>query len=151
MSNYLLRLQCGFTSATEKASAVPRSAECHIVSLNAQINEKVYNSQCRMGFVMIKANLMQNYKMTSICSSTRAAAQTSSPTSNARSRRSHTKSRHGCLGCKQRRKKVNSLSNKHQLPQVSNSCSAMSKDLNVQDVLIKTSPANTLVLQNLEL
>ncbi|KAH6958142.1 hypothetical protein DER45DRAFT_537501 [Fusarium avenaceum] len=43
--------------------------------------------------------------MTSICSSTRATAQASSPTSNARSRRSHTKSRHGCLGCKQRRKK----------------------------------------------
>ncbi|KAM0203022.1 hypothetical protein ACHAPA_011480 [Fusarium lateritium] len=43
--------------------------------------------------------------MSSITLSPRAGAQTSSPTSNTRSRRSHTKSRHGCLGCKQRRKK----------------------------------------------
>lgn len=39
-------------------------------------------------------------------SPSRSANKTPSPTSNVRSRRSHTKSRHGCLGCKQRRKKV---------------------------------------------
>ncbi|CVK99384.1 related to C6 transcription factor [Fusarium mangiferae] len=38
-------------------------------------------------------------------SPSRSANKTPSPTSNVRSRRSHTKSRHGCLGCKQRRKK----------------------------------------------
>lgn len=69
----------------------------------------------------------------------------SSPTG-VRSRRSHTKSRHGCLGCKQRRKKVGNPN----LISISlaDICSVTRYDRNAQDVSTRTSHVNTLVCQS---
>jgi hypothetical protein len=77
---------------------------------------------------------------------------TPSPTG-ARSRRSHTKSRHGCLGCKQRRKKVSiptSFPIHSQLipNSLTDLCSVTRYDRNVHDALTRTPHASTLVCQS---